>query len=154
MKRKSDLEAAKESKRVYLRAYHARRYADPEYRARKLRYYAEKRADPNGTPSTKRSSAGATEPLGSSWPTANASRQRAYAKLAANSEWRGREKYAFLFSIALETAAMFAMMVADSARPPIAEPPRLVVNNYPPVISLIRICSRRIEAAKWGCDRD
>jgi len=39
---------------------------------------------------------------------------------------------------------MFAMMVAFSAprlRPPIAEPPRLVVNNYPPVISLIEFAA-------------
>ena len=39
---------------------------------------------------------------------------------------------------------MFAMMVAYSAprlRPPIAEPPRLVVNNYPPVISLIEFAA-------------
>ena len=39
---------------------------------------------------------------------------------------------------------MFAMMVAFSAprlRPPIAEAPRLVVNNYPPVISLIEFAA-------------
>lgn len=39
---------------------------------------------------------------------------------------------------------MFAMMVAYSAprlRPPIAEPPRLVVNNYPPAISLIEFAT-------------
>jgi hypothetical protein len=77
--------------------------------------------------------------------------------------------YAFLFSIALETAAMFAMMVAYSSpkvpisSPPIATPteieveepshprpvPRLVTSN-PPAMSVIEFAARRPRAcSRW-----
>jgi hypothetical protein len=135
MTRKSDLEAAKERRRARLRAYSAKRYADQNFAlGRKSMCATDKLKSepiPNGTPSTKKQRR-YYRTTGKFLPSRKRSRQRAYAKLAANSEWRGREKYAFLFSIALEAAAMFAMMIAPRARPPIAEPPRLVVNNYPP----------------------
>jgi hypothetical protein len=74
--------------------------------------------------------------------------------------------YAFLFSIALELAAMFAMMVAYStpkveAKPQQVEPeiqpaaPRLVVSNTPPVISLIEFAAGALKrqtgaAIEWN----
>jgi len=51
---------------------------------------------------------------------------------------------------------MFSMMVAYSApraRPPITEPPRLVVNNYPPAISLIAFATGALKRQSGACDR-
>jgi hypothetical protein len=90
MKRKSDLEAAKERRR----AYHARRYADPEYRARMKEYarnrQAEKRADPEWHAEYKKKQRKYYRTRGKLLPNRKLSRQRAYSKLAANPEWRQR----------------------------------------------------------------
>jgi|SRR4029453_12623023 hypothetical protein len=90
MKRKSDLEAAKERRR----AYHARRYADPEYRARMQEYarnrLAEKRADPDWHAEFKKKQRRYYRTKGKFLPNRKLSRQPAYSKLAANPEWRQR----------------------------------------------------------------
>jgi len=74
MKRKSELEAAKERKR----AYYAKLYADPEYRARKQEYarnrHAEKRADPEWHTAHKKTRRKYYRTGGSSCLTANAPR--------------------------------------------------------------------------------
>jgi hypothetical protein len=44
-------------------------------------------------------------------------------------------------------------MVAYSARPPIAELPHLVVNNYPRVVSLIEFAAGALKRQSVGCDR-
>ena len=99
MTRKSDLEAAKERRRARLRAYSAKRYADPEFRARKKEYVrnrqAEKRADPKWHAEYKMKQRRYYRITGKFLPSRKRSRQRAYAKLAANSEWRGRRNMPF-----------------------------------------------------------
>jgi hypothetical protein len=91
MKRKTDLEAAKERKR----AYYAKLYADPEYRARKQEYarkrLAEKRADPAWLADHKKKQRKYYRTRGKFLPSRELSRQRSYYKLAANPEWRQRQ---------------------------------------------------------------
>jgi len=91
MARKSKSEAAKERKRAYLRAYHARRYAtDPEYRARmqanSRKKFGEIRTNPKRHAAHKKKMREYFRTL----PSRKLSQQRAYAKLAANPEWRER----------------------------------------------------------------
>jgi hypothetical protein len=94
MTRQSELEASKERKRAYHRAYFANRYADPEFRARMQEYartrFTEKRADPQWHAAHKKKLRKCYRTRGKSLPNRQPSRQRSYYKLAANPEWRER----------------------------------------------------------------
>jgi hypothetical protein len=79
---KSELEAAKERKRAQHRAY-AKRYADPEYRARiqarARKRLAEKRADPEWHAEYKKRQRRCYRTRGKILPNRQLSKQRAYA---------------------------------------------------------------------------
>jgi hypothetical protein len=92
MTRKPELEAAKERKRAYLRAYYyARRYAtDPEYRARMQAHTRKKLAEIRANPKRHAAYKKKMREYLRTLPSRKLSQQRAYAKLAANPEWRER----------------------------------------------------------------
>src|SRR5262245_54488336 len=91
MTRKSKLEAAKEKKRAYLRAYYARRYAtDPEYRARMQAHSRKKLAEIRSNPKRHAAYKNKMREYFRTLPNRKLSQQRTYAKLAANPEWRER----------------------------------------------------------------
>ena len=99
MRRKSESQNAKERKRADAAKRHARRYADPEYRARMQEYarnrLSEKRADPEWHAEYKKKQRRYYRTRGKFLPNRKLSRQRAYAKLAANPEWRERHMQKF-----------------------------------------------------------
>ena len=76
MARKSEADAAKERKRADAAKRHAKRYADPKYRALGYKSMLANGSLKNapilsGTPNTKSSSANTTEQRGSTCPTGN-----------------------------------------------------------------------------------
>jgi hypothetical protein len=89
MTRKSELEAAKERRRAQQHRAYAKRYADPKYRARiqarARKRLAEIRANPKRHAAKKKKMREYYRTTGKFQP-----RQRTYAKLAANPEWRER----------------------------------------------------------------
>src|SRR5262245_36929724 len=94
MTRKLASEVANERKRADNARRHAKRYADPEYRARMQEYarkrLAEKRADPEWHAAYKKAQRKYYRTKGKYLPNRELSKQRAYDKLAANPEWRER----------------------------------------------------------------
>jgi hypothetical protein len=91
MTRKFESEATKERKRAYHRAYYAKRYADPEYRAQKQKYYAEKCADPEWHAAHKKKLRKYYRTRGTFLPNRKLSRQRSYYKAAADPERRQQQ---------------------------------------------------------------
>ena len=80
MPRKSKLEAAKERKRAYLRAYYARRYAtDPEYRARMQAHSRKKLAEIRTNPKRYAAYKKKMREYFRTLPNRKLSQQRAYA---------------------------------------------------------------------------